>query len=139
MNKNGPVVVIEDDIDDQEILGMIFSKLAYDNPVMFFKDGYEALEYLQRTDVIPFLILSDINMPKIDGFELRSKVQSDRDLHIKCTPYIFFTTTSSNKSVTDAYEASVQGFFVKPSGIDQMESTIRKIMEYWKEALSPAA
>ncbi|HEX2534178.1 MAG TPA: response regulator, partial [Chitinophagaceae bacterium] len=71
MNKKGPIIVIEDDDDDQEILTEIFRKLDYGNPIIFYKDGNEALAYLNRSDVQPFLILSDINMPKINGFELR--------------------------------------------------------------------
>jgi CheY-like chemotaxis protein len=137
MNKNGTVVVIEDDEDDQEILRLIFKKLDYSNPVVFFHDGYEALEYLNRDDVQPFLILSDINMPKINGFELRAKVQADAQLHAKCIPYLFLTTSANDQAVLDAYAISVQGFFVKPSGFDKMEATIYKIMEYWKECKSP--
>ncbi len=67
MNKNGPVVVIEDDKDDQEMLDEIFKKLDYKNNIVFFKDGNDTLVYLNKIDVIPFLILSDINMPKING------------------------------------------------------------------------
>ena len=57
MNKNGPVIVIEDDMDDQEILDEIFKKLDYKNEIIFFKDGNEALEYLDKTEILPFLIL----------------------------------------------------------------------------------
>jgi CheY-like chemotaxis protein len=74
MNKDGPIIVIEDDIDDQEILIEIFKKLGYNNEITYFMDGNLALEYLNKTDVQPFLILSDINMPKINGFELRNKI-----------------------------------------------------------------
>ncbi|MEO8762508.1 MAG: response regulator, partial [Bacteroidia bacterium] len=65
MNKNGPVIIIEDDEDDQLMINEIFQTLGYVNIVVFFKDGIKALEYLNQTDVIPFLILSDINMPRI--------------------------------------------------------------------------
>ena len=57
MNKNGPVVVIEDDEDDKQMLQEIFKNLNYKNKIVFFEDGNEALEYLNRTDVMPFLIL----------------------------------------------------------------------------------
>ena len=56
LNKNGPIIIIEDDVDDQEILLSIFQKLDYHNEIIFYKDGNEALEYLNRTDVQPFLI-----------------------------------------------------------------------------------
>ena len=44
MNKTGPIIVIEDDLDDQELLTEIFKKLDYKNKVVFYKDGNEALE-----------------------------------------------------------------------------------------------
>jgi len=138
MNKNGPVVVIEDDEDDQFMLDEIFKKLNYSNKIIFFKDGNEALAYLNKTEIVPFLILSDINMPMINGFELRNKVATNEQLHIKCIPYLFFTTTATRQSVIDAYALSVQGFFVKPNSLDKLESIIRKIMEYWKECIAPS-
>jgi len=138
MDKNGPVVVIEDDEDDREILEEIFKTLAYKNKIVFFDDGNDALEYLNKTEVIPFLILSDINMPKINGFELRNTIHTNTQLHIKCIPYLFFTTNANKQSVVDAYAMSVQGFFVKPASFKQLEETIRKIMEYWKECIAPS-
>ena len=138
MNKNGPVVVIEDDDDDQYVLNEIFKKLDYANEIVFFKDGNAALEYLNKKDINPFLILSDINMPKINGFELRTKVHTNEQLHVKCIPYLFFTTTSTKQSVVDAYALSVQGFFIKPDSYQKLENTIRKIIEYWKECIAPS-
>src|SRR4051812_48116445 len=138
MNKDGPVIVIEDDEDDRYILNEIFKKLAYKNSIVFFEDGQAALEYLNKTDTIPFLILSDINMPKINGLELRNKVHTNEKLHIKCIPYLFFTTAATKQHVIDAYAMSVQGFFVKPTSFNSLENTIRKIMEYWQECIAPS-
>jgi CheY-like chemotaxis protein len=122
MNTDGPVIVIEDDIDDQEILTEIFNKLNYTNSIKFFVDGSEALEYLNRTDIIPFLILSDVNMPKLDGFELRNKIREDAKLQIKCIPYLFFSTALNQKAVIDAYSASAQGFFLKQNSMAALET-----------------
>jgi CheY-like chemotaxis protein len=138
MNKDGPIVVIEDDIDDQEILNEIFQRLGYKNKIDFFTDGNEALAYLNKTDVQPFLILSDINMPKMNGFELRNKIFTDEQLQTKCIPYLFFTTSADKKSVTEAYAMSSQGFFTKPGNMKDLENTIRKIVEYWKECCAPS-
>ena len=138
MNKNGPVVIIEDDEDDQLMLDDIFKTLNYKNKILFFKDGNLALNYLNETEIAPFLILSDVNMPRINGFELRNKVYTDEQLHLKCIPYLFFTTHSNKEAVIDAYNLVVQGFFVKPNSYQKMENTIRKIMEYWKECIAPS-
>jgi CheY-like chemotaxis protein len=137
MNKNGPVIVIEDDLDDQDILREVFQKLAYTNEVIFFSDGELALDYLNRMDVLPFIIISDINMPKLDGFALRNKLKTDAALEIKCIPYLFFSTALSQKAVIDAYSMSVQGFFIKPNTMSELEKTIGAIMEYWKRCAAP--
>ncbi len=137
MNKTGPIIIIEDDIDDQELLTEIFKKLNYVNKIVFYKDGNEALEFLNKTDVQPFLILSDINMPKINGFELRNKVFTNEQLQTKCIPYLFFTTSATKKAVIDAYALSVQGFFVKPNSMERLERTIKRIVEYWQECIAP--
>ena len=137
MNKIGPIVVIEDDVDDQEILDEIFKNLNYKNPVIYFTDSEEALQFLIDTKIKPFLILSDINMPKLTGFELRQKVHTNEDLNLKCIPYLFFTTTSAQKAIVDAYSQSVQGFFIKANSMDKLESTIKKIIEYWQECEAP--
>jgi CheY-like chemotaxis protein len=137
MNKNGPVIIIEDDKDDELLLTEVFAKLGYPNELKFFGDGQSALDYLNQTDIVPFLILSDINLPKLDGFELRNKVKMDAKLQLKCIPYLFFSTASSQRAVIDAYSLSVQGFFVKQDTIAELEKTIQVIMEYWKRCAAP--
>ncbi|GAB2789596.1 hypothetical protein GCM10027275_38210 [Rhabdobacter roseus] len=137
MNKNGPIIIIEDDLEDQEFLEEVFQKLAYPNELIFFTDGLKALEFLNKEEVNPFLILSDINMPKLDGFALRDKLKTDAALTIKCIPYLFFSTALNQKAVIQAYSASVQGFFVKQSSLSELEKTISAIMEYWKRCAAP--
>src|SRR6187399_590307 len=137
MNKKGPIVIIEDDVDDQDILTDIFKELNYENKLVFFGDSLKALEFLTDTDIEPFLVLSDINMPKLNGMELREKVHNNEDLRLKSIPYLFFTTTAEQKHVIDAYSKSIQGFFVKPGNFTKLKSTIKIIVEYWQECVSP--
>lgn len=137
MQKSGPIIVIEDDADDQELLEEIFTSLKYPNKIVFFSDGYKALDFIVKTDVQPFLILSDINMPKIDGFELRRKIHNNEELRVKCIPYLFFTSGVDRKAVYDAYAMSAQGFFIKPSRMEELKNTVRKIVEYWQECYAP--
>lgn len=137
LNKNGPIIIIEDDADDQEFLTEIFQKLNYQNKILFFFDGQEALDYINGSQDLPFLILSDINMPKLDGFELRQKLRTDSKLSNKCIPYLFFSTAANQKAVIDAYSESVQGFFVKQSSMAELEKTISAIMEYWRRCAAP--
>lgn len=137
MNSKGPVIIIEDDIDDKEMLEEVFQKLGYPNQLLFFTDGQAALDFLNDSSVLPFLILSDINMPKLDGFALRNKIKLDARLQVKCIPYLFFSTASTQKAVIDAYSLSVQGFFIKQNKMEELEKTISVIMEYWKRCAAP--
>lgn len=137
MNKNGPVIIIEDDIDDQAFLKSVFKKLNYPNEVLFFVDGEEALEYLNQAPIKPFIILSDIDLPKLNGFELREKLKTDADLSIRCIPYLFFSKAAEQKEVIAAYSLSAQGFFIKQTEISKLEKLIYTIMEYWKVCDTP--
>lgn len=132
-----PIVIIEDDVDDQELFEDVFKELNYPNERIYFEDGDAALEYLNETKVLPFLILSDINMPKLDGFALRNKIKVDAALQLKCIPYIFFSTSANQKSVVDAYSLSVQGFFVKQTKFDDLKESIDIIMKYWNRCVAP--
>jgi DNA-binding NtrC family response regulator len=138
MNKSGPIVIIEDDLDDQNILELVFKELAYENEVVFFSDAFQALDFLRNDGVHPFIVLSDLNMPKVNGFELRRAVHTNEELASKCIPYLFFTTSASEKAVSEAYKMSVQGFFVKPTKYEDLRNTMRTIIEYWQKCYSPA-
>jgi len=137
MNKSGPIIVIEDDSDDRYLLQMVFAELGYANQIEFFSDGNAALEFMKDDKVHPFLILSDINMPKLDGFALKHMVQTNDDLSKKCIPYLFFSTAVNEKAVYDAYTMSAQGFFLKPANYSVLLETIRAIIVYWKICYSP--
>ena len=137
MNHKGPIVVIEDDWDDQEILTTVFTDLNLDNKIVFFDDGFSALEYLGTTDEHPFLILCDINMPKMNGFELKRKIEEKELLRLKCIPYLFFTTSADPKNVSEAYSRSIQGYFKKPTSYTELKQLIKYITDYWKVCHAP--
>ena len=137
MKQEGPIVIIEDDQEDQEILTEAFEELNYPNKIIFFNDGEAAFEYLINSNDRPFLILSDINLPKLDGFQLRDKVHNNEQLRLKCIPYLFFTTTTQQEYIIDAYSKSVQGFFIKPSNFTEIVRVMKNIVEYWKDCQSP--
>jgi CheY-like chemotaxis protein len=137
INKQGPIIIIEDDPDDQEILAEIFYDLNYKNEILFFNDGEAALVHIKDAHELPFLILSDINMPKLNGLGLRDKLKNDARLRNKCIPYLFFSTVANQKTVIDAYGQSVQGFFVKEATVTEIKTTIRIIVEYWRRCATP--
>ena len=111
--------------------------MNYKNKLVFFSDGELALEYLTKIDIQPFLVMSDINMPKLGGMELRDKIHNNENLRLKSIPYLFFSTSAEQKHVIDAYSRSIQGFFVKPTDYERLKATITKIVQYWQECESP--
>jgi CheY-like chemotaxis protein len=137
MNKTGPIVILEDDIDDRELLAAAFAELKFENEIVYFGNGAEGLEYLKQESVYPFLILSDINMPLLDGFRLKEMVHTNDEISKKCIPYLFFTTSVGKKAVHDAYTMSAQGFFLKPDRYELLKDTLRTIVEYWQKCYSP--
>ncbi|MBC3789392.1 response regulator [Spirosoma utsteinense] len=137
MNNDGPVMVIEDDPDDQYLLLEVFKKLGYTNEVLYFFDGQEALDYLKATNITPFLILSDVNMPRLDGFGLRDQIRIDAGLQLRCIPYLLFSTAVNQQMVINAYSLSAQGFFIKQNTMAELEETISIIMEYWRRCAAP--
>ncbi|RWW91808.1 response regulator [Flavobacterium cerinum] len=137
MNKSGPIIIIEDDLDDQEVLSLVFQKLDYKNEIIFFSDGELALDHLIKTHIEPFIIFSDINMPKLSGMELRAKIHENEDLRLKSIPYLFFSTVAEQDNVIDAYSKSVQGFFIKPYSFEEIHDVIKTIVEYWQKCVSP--
>ena len=70
------------------------------NEVLFFSDGYDAPNFIRKTDVKPFL------------YELRKMIHPNGELNIRCIPYLFFTSGATKKSVLEAYAMSAQGFFI---------------------------
>lgn len=137
MDKSGTIIIIEDDPDDQFVLEEVFNELGYPNKRMYFSDGLSALDYLYSTTDRPFIIISDINLPRLDGLELRKKVQTDADLSLKCIPYVYLTTALNHQAVIDAYSTSAQGFFVKPGSFEEIKETIDIMIKYWIKCAAP--
>ncbi len=137
MNKNGPIIIVEDDTDDQQIFSEVFNELNYKNEIIFFNDGQEALSYLTSECIEPFIVFSDINMPKLNGIELRKQIHENEDMRLKTIPYLFFTTRAAQEHVIDAYSKSIQGFFIKPSRVQDLRNLLKTIVEYWQNCVSP--
>ena len=91
-----PIILVDDDADDLELFGMAFKQLLLDNELLTFNSAREALDFLKKDNQQFLFILCDINMPKINGFELRNKIQTNEQLHVKCIPYLYFTTNANN-------------------------------------------
>ena len=137
MNKNGKIIFIEDDKDDQDLLADAYMELGYKNELLFFGDGSLALDYLISNPAEPFIVFSDINMPNLNGMELREKIRNNEDLRLKCIPYLFFSTSAEQGYVIEAFSKSIQGFFVKPANFSDLKKLLKVIIDYWEECVSP--
>src|SRR4051812_39724292 len=131
IDKDKPIILVEDDPDDQELLKHVFKYLRVKNELIIFNNGFEALDYLKTTTRSTFLILCDINLPLMDGIELRNSIEHDEELKRKCIPFVFLSTAATKYQVEKAYSLSVQGFFLKAMSLKEFENKIRIILEYW--------
>lgn len=136
MDKTGPIIIIDDDLDDQDLLRELFAELNLRNEVFIFPEGESALEYLSNPSIRPFIIISDIKMPRMDGFELRKQLAS-RSENSKTAPFLFFTTGSTTQVLNHAYTLSVQGIFQKPVRYNDWKDTISNIVQYWTTCMAP--
>ena len=134
----GPIVLVEDDVDDKIFFERVLADLKVPNTLVWLKNGEEAYDYLLNTSDKPFIIFCDINMPLINGIELKKRINASSYLQGKSTPFVFYTTTSNPAFIKTAYsEYVVQGFFVKPIDSKDMHYLIKIILEYWKLCKHP--
>jgi CheY-like chemotaxis protein len=138
MAKNGNILIVEDDIDDKELLEDLIIDLGFTNKIVWKPNGVAALSYL-CTNTDPMLIIfSDINMPNMNGLELKRKIDADPVLRKKSIPFIFYSTTAAKEAVEEAYtQLTIQGFFVKDSDYKKTKAIVSTIIEYWKECVHP--
>jgi CheY-like chemotaxis protein len=138
MPLNGPIIIIEDDQDDQEIIKEALLDVGVNNDIIFFDNGFDALADLKQREEPPFFIICDVNLPKQDGIEFKRELDSHEDLRKKCIPFIFYTTYISQYAVNEAYSnLTVQGFFHKSETYTEFRELIRLIVQYWKLCRQP--
>lgn len=137
MYVKSPIVVVDDDVDDHYLFKAACESLKISNPVKFFKDARGALDYLTTTTDQPFVILCDINMPMTNGIEFRRSIASNDYLRKKSIPFIFFSTASTPAQVEEAYELTVQGFFLKGNSFEETKKDLDMIFKYWSRCKHP--
>ena len=138
MSKNGNILIVEDDIDDKELLEDLIVDLGITNTIIWKPNGAEAFSFLCTTTEPMFIIFSDINMPIMNGLELKRKIDADKELRRKSIPFVFYSTAASKQAVTEAYtELTIQGFFIKGSDYNKTKNVVNTIIQYWKECIHP--
>jgi chemosensory pili system protein ChpA (sensor histidine kinase/response regulator) len=108
------VMVVDDSLTVRKITGRLLSRDGYQ--VLTAKDGVDALE--QMLDVIPDVLLVDIEMPRMDGFDLTRNVRADAKL--KHIPIIMITSRTADKHRNYAFEIGVNHYLGKPYQEDEL-------------------
>jgi len=132
MSKLGPIVIVEDDLDDQEMIQEAMEEVGIKNELVFFDRSLKAFEFLKSTTQQPFLILSDVNLPAQNGIEFKRQIDEDRQLREKSIPFVFYSTAVDKNSIDTAYkELTVQGFFKKKNKYEELRKDLKLIVDYW--------
>jgi two-component system response regulator len=133
----GPVLVVEDSIDDFEATQRAFCKAGLSNPIVHMLSGEDALAYLRTpANTWPALILLDLNMPGMGGRKMLEVLKQDHAL--KDIPVVVLTTSNYDADVRMCYSLGANTYVQKPVDFDVLSSSIRHIKEYWLEtALLP--
>ncbi len=128
-SKTVTILLVEDDEVDVRALRWAFDKLKIANPLIVARDGVEGWEMLQSVPR-PYLIITDINMPRMNGIELLRKVRASDEYR---DSIVFVLTTSNDEQdKIDAYNLNVAGYMLKSDMGTSFTRAIGLIENYWK-------
>ena len=141
MMRNGsPLLIVEDNETDVLCLKKAFEKSGIGKPIITASNGEEALAYLKGDlpdqDLrVPNLILLDLNMPIMNGFEFLEVVKSDDRL--KSIPVVVLTSSTSSMDMNDSYNNSVAGYIEKPMDPADYLNIVSVLDQYWSLSYLP--
>lgn len=133
---NSPIFIVDDDTDDREFLEEAWKELGYKNPLRFFDNGEEMLQTLKSEKTVPFLILCDVNLPKMDGFELKKLIEESPVRH-KSVPFVFWSNFAAQSQIEKAYDLAANGFFIKETKFEDIKNSLIDIYQYWQKSKVP--
>jgi two-component system response regulator len=133
----GPVLIVEDSIDDFEATQRAFRKAELESPIEHLLSGESLISFLRTPgNPWPSLILLDLNMPGMGGRKALEIIKKDETL--KDIPIVVLTTSNYDADVRLCYAAGANTYVQKPVDFDVLSMAIRHIKEYWLEtALLP--
>ncbi|UWQ49105.1 response regulator [Leisingera caerulea] len=136
------VLLAEDDDGDAKAVLRAFRKARVANGITRAVDGVEALDYLRGTGgkeriKAPFVLLADINMPRMNGIELVREMREDPEL--SSTVVFFLTTSSHDQDIDAAYGLNAAGYIVKETAGRDFLQLVGMIGRYWRIVEFPAA
>jgi CheY-like chemotaxis protein len=132
-----PILLVEDNPNDQFLTLRALKKNQIANPVVVAGDGIEALDYLFGTGIYagrdtseqPELILLDLKLPKIDGLEVLQRLRANpRTCFI---PVVVLSTSGEEQDVRKSYGLGANSYIRKPVDFEQFSEVIRRLGMYW--------
>jgi CheY-like chemotaxis protein len=144
MPDTGVIMIVEDREDDIILMRKAFERASLKNPVHIVRDGEEAVAYLagqgrysNRAEYpLPILILLDLKMPGMDGFEVLTWIRQQDG--IRGIPVVVLTSSSEMRDVNRAYALGANSFFVKELDFQHAVNLSELLRQYWvHKALKP--
>lgn len=139
MNSALPVLVVEDNDEDFDMLQLAFQAAAVSNPLLRCQDGEETLEFLLRQGRYsnaeqaprPGLVLLDLNLPGLDGRQVLERIKAEPAL--RGIPVIVFSTSNNPRDVQSCYQSGVSAYLLKPVDLERFERMVRLLKEFYLE------
>ena len=131
------ILIVDDDQDDLDLIRDVIAALQITRPVRYFSNGKELEEHLLSEKFSPFLIICDVNLPEQDGFAVKKKIADNPQLKYKSVPFIYWSTSASEKQIQYAYDLPAQGFFFKPNNFADLCDTMKTMLAYWQKSQHP--
>lgn len=128
------ILLVEDDPVDVEAIRRAFAKHRIANPMHYARDGIDALRLLRGEDggsrlPQPYIILLDLNMPRMNGFEFLDAIRSDDALS---SSIVFVLTTSElDRDRAEAYKKQIAGYIVKEHFGEDFINLMNMLGSYW--------
>jgi len=135
--RQNPILLVEDNPDDEELTLMALKEAGVQNVVHIARDGAEALAYLfgtedgetSRRQPLPTLILLDLMLPKVNGFEVLEKIrETERTRYI---PVVILTSSDADADVARSYRLGVNSYVRKPVEFTEFVGAVRQVGLYW--------
>ena len=136
MNDLKRILLVEDDPKDVELTLTGLAEYNLANEVVVARDGEEALDYLyrrgnhaMRANGNPAVMLLDLKLPKVNGFEVLEQVRSDDNL--KMIPVVILTSSHEERDLVRGYKLGVNAYVVKPVDFHQFVNAIKELGVFW--------
>ncbi len=130
MRNSKPILLVEDDDADALFTKRALGELRVTNKLVHTVDGEDGLEYLRgESNQKPCVILLDLNMPRMNGFEFLKIVKADDEL--KKISVVVLTTSETDEDVVESFGLGVAGYIVKPVDYKQFVEAMKTVDMYW--------